>query len=396
MRKASRMLAVTSAVITVGVVGAAGAVMAAPNNAVVTRDGHSKTLYMLPKVDTNSILRRAGIAPQSGDVVLRSTNVQGKIVVNVRTAYPVAVHVDGRTREAVAHFGDTVGEVLRGAGIRLGPVDTVNVPLTSAAKTGVTVRVTRNEIVTVSADGTQTQVVVPVGTQPQQTVRAAGVRLGSSDAVAAQNGVLAVQRVTYKDFTTTEQIPYDTTTKDDSTLPQGQTQEQTAGENGQKQIVSRTKYVNGKPTETQVVSSTVVRQPVTRVVLNGTQVPQTPSSEADSSAAGSSAASAGSSANGLSYSQVLSGECTAYTGGGTCANGMAAAVGRVAVNPAVIPYGTRLYIASADGSYVYGYAIAADTGGFVSSSSTMVDLYMNSESECAAFGRRVMNIYVLN
>ena len=50
---------------------------------------------------------------------------------------------------------------------------------------------------------------------------------------------------------------------------------------------------------------------------------------------------------------------TAYTGGGITATGAPAAVGRVAVNPNVIPYGTKLYIASPDGSIVYGYAIAS-------------------------------------
>ena len=34
----------------------------------------------------------------------------------------------------------------------------------------------------------------------------------------------------------------------------------------------------------------------------------------------------------------------------------------MAVDPDVIPYGTKLYITSTDGKFVYGYAVATDTG----------------------------------
>ena len=61
-----------------------------------------------------------------------------------------------------------------------------------------------------------------------------------------------------------------------------------------------------------------------------------------------------------------------------------------------IPYGTKLYIASEDGSYVYGYAIAEDTGGAAMAGDIVADLYMNSEAECCEFGRRVLNIYILD
>lgn len=97
----------------------------------------------------------------------------------------------------------------------------------------------------------------------------------------------------------------------------------------------------------------------------------------------------------ISYSRVIRGKGTAYTGGGITASGRPAAVGYVAVNPREIPYGTRLFIRSADGRYNYGYAIAADTGGFVHMGRT-VDLYFSTKSECRNFGVRNVEIYVLD
>ena len=92
-----------------------------------------------------------------------------------------------------------------------------------------------------------------------------------------------------------------------------------------------------------------------------------------------------------SYSSVSSAfEATAYTGGGICSTGRAAQIGVVAVDPSVIPYGTRMYITS--GSIVYGVCVAGDTG----VSGHLIDLYFNSESHCRSFGRRGITVYFLD
>ena len=46
--------------------------------------------------------------------------------------------------------------------------------------------------------------------------------------------------------------------------------------------------------------------------------------------------------------------------------------------------------------YVYGYAVAGDTGGAMMAGEALCDLYMNTEQECMNFGRRTMNLYVLS
>ena len=50
-----------------------------------------------------------------------------------------------------------------------------------------------------------------------------------------------------------------------------------------------------------------------------------------------------------------------------------------------------------DGSYVYGYCVAGDTGSFIyDGTGTIVDLFFNTVEECYEFGRRSVIIYVLD
>ena len=95
------------------------------------------------------------------------------------------------------------------------------------------------------------------------------------------------------------------------------------------------------------------------------------------------------------YKKLITGKATAYCGGGITATGQRAMPGRVAVNPRQIPYGTKMYIVSSDGRYCYGYAEASDTGGFARRGSATVDLYMHSYYDCIQFGRRYVEIYIL-
>ena len=59
----------------------------------------------------------------------------------------------------------------------------------------------------------------------------------------------------------------------------------------------------------------------------------------------------------------------------------------VAVDPRVIPLGTKLYIEG------YGYAIACDTGSAIKGNK--VDVYFNSVKECYSWGSRNVDVYIL-
>ena len=95
----------------------------------------------------------------------------------------------------------------------------------------------------------------------------------------------------------------------------------------------------------------------------------------------------------LSYVDVLSVEATAYCGGGTTATGTPARYGAIAVDPDVIPYGTKMYIVSDDGKWIYGVATAEDCGGAING--YIIDLYFDDYDTCIQFGRRNCTVYVL-
>ncbi len=79
---------------------------------------------------------------------------------------------------------------------------------------------------------------------------------------------------------------------------------------------------------------------------------------------------------------------------GKTSTGMPLVYGVIAVDPRVIPYGTKMYIESVDGQYIYGYAIAGDCGGAIKGNK--VDLFFPNRSTCYQFGRRDVNIYFMD
>ena len=81
-------------------------------------------------------------------------------------------------------------------------------------------------------------------------------------------------------------------------------------------------------------------------------------------------------------------EATAYTWtGNRTATGTWTSRGTIAVDPEVIPLGTRLHIEG------YGEGIAEDTGGAIQRHK--IDLYMESEDECWAWGRRTVKVRII-
>ncbi|MDR2530624.1 MAG: 3D domain-containing protein [Oscillospiraceae bacterium] len=101
---------------------------------------------------------------------------------------------------------------------------------------------------------------------------------------------------------------------------------------------------------------------------------------------------------GVEYVKYIEVSATAYTterqSNKITATGTTARVGAIAVDPTVIPYGTRMYIVSARGDWIYGYAVAEDCGGGIKGNK--IDLFFDTYDECIEFGVRRAIVYVLD
>lgn len=106
-------------------------------------------------------------------------------------------------------------------------------------------------------------------------------------------------------------------------------------------------------------------------------------------------------ASDFTYQYVIECTATAYDPspeenggwGGMSATGVPLQPGIIAVDPSVIPLGSKVYVEALDGSWTYGYALAADTGGAIKGN--RVDLLFLTKGECYDFGRRQCRVYVL-
>ena len=85
-------------------------------------------------------------------------------------------------------------------------------------------------------------------------------------------------------------------------------------------------------------------------------------------------------------SRALVVDAVAYHLPGHTASGLPVGVGVVAVDPSVIPLGTRLFVPG------YGPAVAADVGSAIKG--TIIDLWMPSTAAARAWGRRTVTITV--
>jgi len=268
------------------------------------------------------------------------------------------------------------------------------------------IAITINRAVTVSilVDGENKIIEVRPNSTVAQALSAASVSLGIDDVISCDPNTIVydgmeitVQRISYSDYTVDEVLPYQQIRQETNELYKGETRLQTPGQNGVLTHYYQNTVVDGIVTQTREIGYNITTPAVDEVVLVGTKprVKQSPAKGSGKSQL-TVPASVSLDGNGIpkNYSNVITGRACAYTGGGNTSTGKSAAPGYVAVNPNIIPYGTQMYIVS-EGGYVYGYAIAADTGGSCMANDILVDLYMNTKQECVNFGSRTVNVYIL-
>ncbi len=343
--------------------------------------------------DNNILLKAEDQVIPSGDTVVTSG-----LSIEIRRLCRVTVTADGKSRQLSLTDG-TVGGALREAGVILTGRDSANYEMDEPLFDKMHIRVSRAVRIKVTADGETGEYEVSGGTV-LDALKKCGVELSEDDrlnvdrSAAPTNGMhIIVSRVFTEEVQETEQIDYSTEYELTDELDQGETQVQTPGEKGEKIVTYKLIYVDGVLEGKEAVSEEVVKESVTEVILQGTAVP----ADNDYTLVSGENTFTDSEGNVIAYTKRLVGECTAACiPGGTTSIGMVAQRGVIAVDPSIIPYGTRMYVTSPDGSIVYGYGVAGDTGGAMLSGQVLADLYYDTVEECSIIGRRDMVIYILD
>lgn len=206
---------------------------------------------------------------------------------------------------------------------------------------------------------------------------------------------VSIKYIVEAEETYTVDIAYETVYCYDPSLPAGKQEVIVAGALGQMQCKATVGYVNYKEQNRTVLEETVIRQPVTEIVLVGTGAKEDTNSQAPAIGDGVIVTASG---EVLTYDSAVQFKTTAYTKTDEgcddwTATGTYARVGAVAVDPKVVPYGTRMFIVSNDGVYIYGIATAEDCGGGVRGNH--IDLYFDTDAECWQYGVRSATVYFL-
>lgn len=312
-------------------------------NTYVINDGDLVKVYTTNASDPAEVLAQAGVSLNDGDTY---TTVPGeeRSEITITRSQSITVYYCGEPVSTTS-YGETVQTLLEGLDIPFGGDYTVSAALGDATYDGM-------------------EIFVDCVLQQQQTY--------------------------------TMDMPFETTYCYDPDLGEDEQIVMVEGADGQRQVTADVVYVNSVEKSRTVVSETVLQQPVNRVIVVGTAEQ---SSDVDTAPAIGDGVIVTSDGQVLTYSSKKQFKATAYTHTDAgcdmiTATGTTVHWGTVAVDPTVIPYGTRMFIITNDGAYVYGLSTAEDCGGAIKGD--RLDLYFPTDPECWEFGVRAATVYFLD
>ena len=341
----------------------------------IITDGDRVTVHRSYSSDPYEVLTEAGIELEEEDTY-ETGYADGMNQITVRRMQMVTV-INRGAQSVIGTYGETTGSLLARMGITPGTGDTLSCSSETQTYDGMTIELVHTE-----------------------------TRIEEEDTV----------------------VPYPVNYYEDPDLEPGTEIVLVAGQNGLTHVKSEVTYRNGKEVSRTVVQETVQTKPVTQLVIRGVdrtimEQPADPEPAEQAAPAASSGTASGSSSSGSSssggsrydgsaetsgnvimtssgesytYVDVMTCSATAYTCEGYVGHtysGTLARVGAIAVDPTVIPLGTKMYVVSNDGQYVYGYCVAEDIGGGIKGNK--IDLYFDTYAECWDFGVRMCTVYIL-
>ena len=277
-----------------------------------------------------------------------------------------------------------VGEFLANQEISLNEKDEISVGIHTSVTEGMEITITRwNPEVTLTLDKTEMKLKTKAYTV-KEFLKEQGVTLGEKysvtpeESASIQEGMTIVVQ-TEKTTVETRQadLPFETKIEYTSNLGPGEQKVKVPGKNGRVERDFEVVTFGGEITQETQISSNILLAPVTQVILEGTKnIIKDPTTGKT-----------------YEYTKTMNMEATAYTDipndrwNGITASGMPTFVGMIAVDPKVIPLGTKVYVEG------YGIAHAGDTGGLIKGN--IIDLFMANRQQTKAFGRRNRTVYIL-
>lgn len=199
-----------------------------------------------------------------------------------------------------------------------------------------------------------------------------------------KNMVIDLTSITEKKTTKTETIAYDTEIRENPDLEEGKEKVLQEGENGELSIITKENYSGAKLISSEVVGELVTKEAKNKIIERGTKKEELPIVELKKEPANVTVSAAGSNSLNVVATGYTPGDpgCTGITYTGTKASR-----GTIAVDPKVIPFGTKLYIPG------YGYGVAADTGGAIKGNK--IDLCYETRTEALNWGIKNITVYVV-
>lgn len=311
----------------------------------VITDGSRILVHTTSATDPEIVLGEAGLELGADDTYTTQAS-DGVSEINVRRSRRMTVNYYGQQMEVIS-YGETVEELLTRLNLTWGGDDTISLPLDTRTEEGM---------------------------------------------------MLTVVHVVREEQSYTAVLPHDTTYCTDATLPEGTERIVTEGVDGEILCKATVTYINGKEMERKLLHQQVVSQPVAEVIAVGSGRENSAREEENRAAIIGEGIITLPTGEVLTYTKRVTCLATAYHCEGyvgTTATGTRARVGAIAVDPKVFPYGTRFYIESQDGEYIYGVATAEDCGDKRFIHDTRLDLYFNTKYECVQFGARNCDVYIL-
>lgn len=404
-----------TAIIMAVVILCAGTAFAATSEAstyiVDIYEGSQVTRVETTETVAEKIVADAGIQLSEDDKLILDGFKPGEDsrIVIYRASLVTFVHTNGKTLKTM--FAGTVAELIESQGVTLSDGIFSSVNVNAVVTNNLLVEIISAYDILINVDGEKKSVKTTAKTVGE-LLKEQGIILDEddevlpvADTVLSNDLTVDILRVEYVTREADESVPFTSERVNSSALQKGVEKVTQKGVNGVKTVTYKDKVVNGVVESTETVGEAITKEPVKEITKVGTLVKESTTKLGNnkiekngkpiSELALPSKYTIGENNVPTEYQYTITGRGAAYCiPGGITSTGKPVKPGYIAVNPKQIPYGTEMWIVSNDG-VVYGYAIAADTGGFVNKGYFTVDLYMNSTEQCYQWGDRGVTIYVL-